>query len=58
MSKFMKRIIGDESGASATEYAMVLAMVGAAVFALGATFTTKLGDLFTALYDKMALWIT
>ena len=47
MKTFLKNFIADESGASAAEYALIIAIVGvgigAAALALGANVTTAVG---------------
>jgi pilus assembly protein Flp/PilA len=48
MLKFVKSFIADESGASAAEYALILAIVGtgiaAAAVTLGGAITTAMDD--------------
>ena len=48
MKNFIKTFAADESGASAAEYALILAIVGtgiaAASIALGTSITTAMGD--------------
>ena len=48
MKTFLKNFIADESGASAAEYALIIAIVGvgigAAALALGANVTTAIGN--------------
>jgi Flp pilus assembly pilin Flp len=57
MLKFVKRLMADESGASATEYAVLLAGVGAAA-ALGvAAFSTQFGLMFGRLVTLMIGWV-
>jgi pilus assembly protein Flp/PilA len=47
MVKFVKSFVSDESGASAAEYALILAIVGSgiavAAFTLGNTISTAMG---------------
>jgi Flp pilus assembly pilin Flp len=49
----MKRLIADESGASAAEYAVLTALVLAAVIAGVLIFTTGLSNLFTMISAYM-----
>lgn len=48
MKNFLKNFVRDESGASAAEYALILAIVGtgiaAAAFGLGTAITTAISD--------------
>ncbi len=48
MTNFLKNFIADESGASAAEYALIIAVVGvgigAAALVLGANVTTAVGN--------------
>lgn len=48
MTKFLKNFVADESGASAAEYALILAVVGSgiaiAAFGLGGAITTAISD--------------
>lgn len=48
MVKFVKSFLRDESGASAAEYALILAIIGSgialAAFTLGENITTALND--------------
>ncbi|MBV7265863.1 Flp family type IVb pilin [Erythrobacter ani] len=51
MKSFLKNFIADESGASAAEYALIIAVVGvgvgAAALALGANVEDAIGDAAT-----------
>lgn len=53
MIKFMKNFAVDESGASAAEYALILAIVGSAIalaaITLGGTIATALSDASTCI---------
>lgn len=44
MVKFVKSFVMDESGASAAEYALILAIVGAAIVAGAITLSGAIGD--------------
>jgi pilus assembly protein Flp/PilA len=50
------RMLKDESGASAAEYALILAIVGAAIalaaIALGKTIANAMNDASTCIQDK------
>lgn len=48
MVKFVKSFVMDESGASAAEYALILAVVGAAIAIGAATLSSAIG---TAMSD-------
>ena len=58
MLNLVKRIMVDESAASATEYAILLAFVGAAVVLALGLFSTELSALFTRLGAKMTGWVS
>jgi len=58
MTDLLKRIIADESGASATEYAILLAIVGAAVVAAVGVFSTGISTVFVNLTNLMTHWVT
>ena len=53
MKTLLKKLLGDKAGASAAEYALVLALVGVAVAgaftALGGAVKTKVGAAETAI---------
>ncbi len=55
MSKFFTSFLRDESGASAAEYALIIAIVGvgvgAAALALGANVQTAIGNASNEVYD-------
>ena len=58
MVNLVKRLMTDESGVSATEYAVLLAFVGAAVVVAAGTFGDGLNSVFAALVAKMGTWVT
>lgn len=58
MMNLVKRMMADQSGASATEYAILLAIVGAAVLAAVGVFSTGINTVFTNLTVKMTGWVT
>jgi pilus assembly protein Flp/PilA len=55
MNKFLKNFIADESGASAAEYALIIAVVGvgigAAALLLGANVSSAVADAADDVYD-------
>lgn len=55
MTNFLKSFIADESGASAAEYALIIAIVGvgigAAALALGQNVTTAIGTASNEVYE-------
>lgn len=55
MNKFLKNFIADESGASAAEYALIIAVVGvgigAAALYLGANIQDAIGDAAADVYS-------
>lgn len=55
MTNFLKSFVADESGASAAEYALIIAIVGvgigAAALALGANVTAAIGGASNDVYD-------
>ena len=55
MTKFFTSFLRDESGASAAEYALIIAIVGvgigAAALALGANVRTAVGNASDEVYD-------
>ncbi len=55
MKTFLKTFLTDETGASAAEYALILAIVGvgigAAALSLGANVRSAIGDASTDVYD-------
>lgn len=56
MTNFIRSFVHDESGASAAEYALILAIVGAgiagAAFALGGTISDAMDDAGTCISTK------
>ena len=58
MPGLVKRILRDEGGASATEYAILLAIVGAAVLAALGVFSGGISGVFSRLVADMANWVT
>jgi pilus assembly protein Flp/PilA len=58
MTNFLKRMMRDETGASATEYAILLAIVGAAVVAAVGVFSAGINTVFTNLTNLMTGWVT
>ena len=58
MLNLRKRLKADENGTSSTEYAILLAIVGAAVVVATAGLTGAMASMFTNLTSKMATWIT
>ncbi|MBH0112566.1 Flp family type IVb pilin [Novosphingobium sp. YJ-S2-02] len=55
MTKFLNAFFADEAGASAAEYALILAVVGAgigaAAFALGGAISTSMTEATTCIGD-------
>ena len=58
MLNLRKRLKADENGTSSTEYAILLAIVGAAVVVATAGLNGAMTAMFTNLTSKMATWIT
>lgn len=58
MSKFLKRFLADESGASATEYAVLVTLIALALFVAIPVFGTGLSTLFSKLSAQVAALIT
>jgi len=58
MLNLVKRIMTDESGASAAEYGVLVALVLAAVVLGVGLFTTALGGIFTRLSGLLDSYIT
>lgn len=58
MPRLLQRLAADESGASATEYAILLAFVGLAVFAALGVFPAAMSGLFNHLTSQMAGWVS
>jgi pilus assembly protein Flp/PilA len=53
MSKFLKVFVRDERGVSAIEYAILAGIVVVALTAVGATFNSSMGTLFTTLFANI-----
>ncbi len=58
MLNLRRRLKADEHGTSSAEYAIPLAVVGAAVVVATAGLTGAMASMFTNLTGKMATWIT
>jgi Flp pilus assembly pilin Flp len=58
MRNLVKRLTTNESGASATEYAILLSVVGAAVFAAFGFFSTAFSTMVGKLITDMGNWVT
>lgn len=58
MYGLVRRLWADEDGASATEYAILVALVGAAVVVAVGLFGAGLSTIFTSLVTKMEGWIS
>jgi pilus assembly protein Flp/PilA len=58
MCNLVKRLMTDESGVSATEYAILLAVVGAGVVAATVVFGKGLNTMFVNLTGLMTGWVT
>lgn len=58
MTKFIREFIRDDAGASAAEYALILAIVGAGIagasLALGTSITTAMNNAGTCITSKGA----
>jgi Flp pilus assembly pilin Flp len=57
MLKIIKAVISDESGASFTEYAILVSTVGLAVVAAGLVFSPAMTTLYNNLTAEMVSWI-
>ncbi|HRD29233.1 MAG TPA: Flp family type IVb pilin [Caulobacter sp.] len=53
MSKFMSRFAKDESGATAIEYGLIVALIAVVIITAVTTLGTKLNTAFTAINDKL-----
>jgi pilus assembly protein Flp/PilA len=53
MSKFLKAFLRDERGVSAIEYAILAGIVVVALTAVGISFNTSMGTLFTTLFQNI-----
>jgi Flp pilus assembly pilin Flp len=58
MFNLRKRLKADENGASSTEYAILLAIVGAAVVVATGGLTGAMALMFTNLTGQMSTWIS
>jgi pilus assembly protein Flp/PilA len=54
MKNFLKNFVRDESGASAAEYVLILAIVGSAIAAGAVTLGGAIGDSLQGASDKIA----
>lgn len=54
MSKLVKLFVRDERGVSAMEYAVLAGIIAVALGAAGATFTTKVGAMFTTMFSAIS----
>jgi len=53
MKNFLNSFLADESGASAAEYALILAVVGAGIVAAAGTLGGKISDAMNGAADKI-----
>jgi len=53
MKKFFQKMLGDKSGASAAEYALILALVGIAIIAGARTLGTSIDGAFDGAGDAI-----
>jgi Flp pilus assembly pilin Flp len=58
MLNLRKRLTADENGTSSSEYAILLAIVGAAVVVATGGITGAMVSMFTNLTGKMSTWIS
>jgi Flp pilus assembly pilin Flp len=58
MIKSIGRLMADEGGASFTEYAVLVSVVGAAVVVAGGVFAGGMNRMFTNLTNLMTGWVT
>ena len=58
MVKFIERLMADESGASFTEYAVLVSVVGAAVVVAGGVFAGGMNKMYSNLTNLMTGWVT
>ena len=58
MLQLIRRVIADDSGASFTEYAILVAIVGAAVVVAGKVLGGGFNTLYTNLTNLMTGWVT
>jgi pilus assembly protein Flp/PilA len=55
MSKFLKRFVENESGATAIEYGLIAALMAVAIIAAVGSLKTPLTNAFTNIGAKMAV---
>ncbi len=53
MSKFVSRFVSDESGATAIEYGLIVALIAVVIITAVTTLGTKLNTAFTAINTKL-----
>jgi len=53
MTKFMTRFAKDESGATAIEYGLIVALIAVVIITAVTTLGTKLNTAFTAINDQL-----
>lgn len=53
MSNSISGFLSDEAGVTAIEYGLLAALVGVAIITGAALMGTKLGDMFTAIANKL-----
>ncbi len=53
MTKFVSRFMKDESGATAIEYGLIVALIAVVIITAVTTLGTKLNGAFTAINDKL-----
>ena len=53
MSKFVTRFIKDESGATAIEYGLIVALIAVVIITAVTTLGTKLNAAFTSVGNKL-----
>jgi pilus assembly protein Flp/PilA len=53
MSKFVTRFMSDESGATAIEYGLIVALIAVVIITAVTTIGTKLNSAFTSVGSKL-----
>ena len=53
MSKFIARFLKDESGATAIEYGLIVALIAVVIVAVMGSIGTNLNTKFTAINDEL-----
>ena len=53
MSKFMTRFVQDESGATAIEYGLIVALIAVVIISAVTTIGTKLNKAFTSVSSSL-----